>query len=98
MLVALDQVMRTASPDATRYALQRVQLRGRTGDIVATDSKTLMCSTGFEFGWTEDLLVSRTLAFGNDFRPRAFFTLSAASPSRSRKRTRDPGSRSRSPG
>ena len=47
-----------------RFALQRLQLRGRTGEVVATDGKQLLVQGGFEFPWAEDILVTRVAAFG----------------------------------
>ena len=55
---------RSAADEETRYAMHRIQLRGKTGDVVATDSKELYIHAGFNFGWTDDVLVSRVGAFG----------------------------------
>jgi hypothetical protein len=64
LLTALDTAARTVANDSTRYALQRLQLRGKSGQVVGTDSKQLFIQGGFDFGFEEDLLVPRALAFG----------------------------------
>jgi hypothetical protein len=64
ILQALDQAVQTASPDAFRYAINRLQLRGKAGEIIATDGKQLLIQGGFTFPWQENLLVPRLAAFG----------------------------------
>ncbi len=54
---AFDDAVRTAAPDAVRYALNRLQLRGAAGAIVGTDGHQLLMQTGFAWPWREDLLV-----------------------------------------
>src|SRR5439155_9242275 len=64
LIAALDEAVHTTANEASRYALQRLQLRGQTGEVVATDSKQLLVHTGFSFGWTEDLLIPVIPIFG----------------------------------
>jgi hypothetical protein len=54
---ALHDAGRTTAKEGVRYALSRILLRGRTGQIVATDGRQLLVQGGFRFPWTEDLLV-----------------------------------------
>jgi hypothetical protein len=59
LVAALAAAAATAGREATRYALHRVLLRGRTGTIVGTDSKQLYVHGGFSFPWTDDVLIPR---------------------------------------
>ncbi|MBL8797392.1 MAG: hypothetical protein JNM56_26050 [Planctomycetia bacterium] len=63
-LQALDDAMQTASRESVRYATHRVQFRGGTGQLIATDGKQLLIQSEFNFPFQEDLLVSRIMAFG----------------------------------
>lgn len=55
---ALDDACRTAAREsAPRYALSRVQLRGKAGEIVATDGKQLLLQGGFTFPFSEEILI-----------------------------------------
>src|SRR5262245_2075461 len=58
-LLALADASETAAREHTRYALERVLLRGKTGQMVATDGKHLLMQSGFRFPWQTDLLVPR---------------------------------------
>ncbi|MCE9533871.1 MAG: hypothetical protein K8T89_22500 [Planctomycetes bacterium] len=63
-LAALDQASTIAAREPTKYALNRVQLRGRTGSVLASDQRQLFQEGGFQFPFTEDLLISRSGIFG----------------------------------
>ncbi len=63
LLAALDRVMDTAAREGSRYALCRVQLRGRKGEVVGTDGSQLLIEGGFTFPWEADLLVPRVGVF-----------------------------------
>ncbi len=63
LLAALDRVMDTAAKEGGRYALNRVQLRGRKGEVVGTDGSQLLIEGGFSFPWEADLLVPRVGVF-----------------------------------
>jgi hypothetical protein len=54
----------TTEREAIRYAVDHIQLRGKTGEIVATDGRQLLVQSGFEFPWQQNLLVPRNLVFG----------------------------------
>ena len=49
VLKALDDAAQTAARDGVRFALQKLQLRGGTGDIVATDGRRLLIQGNFAF-------------------------------------------------
>ncbi|QVL31617.1 hypothetical protein KIH39_22665 [Telmatocola sphagniphila] len=56
---ALTEAMKTASAEATRFAVNYIQLRGRTGEVIGTDSRQLFIESGFPFPWEDDLLIPR---------------------------------------
>ncbi len=63
-LAALGEAARTTADGATaRLSLTRVQLRGRAGEVVATDGRQALVQAGFPLPWPEDLLVPRVPAF-----------------------------------
>jgi len=63
ILKALDDAAQTAARDGVRFAVQELQLRGGTGDIIATDGKQLLVQGGFTLPWKEDVLVPATGVF-----------------------------------
>ena len=63
ILQALDRAAQTASCDGSRFAIHRLLLRGKAGQIVATDGKQLLVQGGFDFPWGESLLVPRLPVF-----------------------------------
>ncbi len=56
-LPALAEAARTTARDGVRYALTRIQLRGRRGQVVATDGRQLFMQGGFSLPWPEDVLI-----------------------------------------
>jgi hypothetical protein len=70
LLAALDRVSQSAATDGVRFALNRIMLRGKKGEVVATDGKQLLIEGGFTFPWVGDLLVPRTGVFGAQELPR----------------------------
>lgn len=68
-LGALDDAMHTASREAFRYATHRVQFRGSTGQLIATDGKQLLIQSQFNFPFKEDLIVPQVMAFGSQALP-----------------------------
>jgi hypothetical protein len=64
LLAALHDAGRTAAREPTRYALHRVQLRGKTGQVIGTDGKRAYLKGGFAFPFSEDLLVPAVPVFG----------------------------------
>ena len=63
LLAALNDAMKIVPTDATRYALNCVQLRPEGGRLAATDGHQLLVEHGFEFPWQGDALVPRTKLF-----------------------------------
>jgi hypothetical protein len=53
-LAALDEVARTASREAVRYATNRLLLPGRDGVLIATDGRQLLLQGGFRLLWKEE--------------------------------------------
>ena len=64
LLSILAQAMETAEADCTRFALNTVQLRGRSGVVAATDGRQLLLHSGCMFPWDGDVLVPKTPLFG----------------------------------
>jgi hypothetical protein len=64
-LTALDEASRTTGRDpGGRFGLTRIQLRGKRGDVVATDGRQLLVQAGFAFPWNDDVLIPRSSVFG----------------------------------
>lgn len=61
---ALHEAGRSAATQDTKYAISRVQLRGKSGTIVGTDTRQLLVQGGYEFPFKEDLLIPATQVFG----------------------------------
>lgn len=65
LLGALAGASRVAAKDSTsRYVLNRIQLRGKAGEIVASDSRQLLKQDDFVFPWSGDVLVPRSDLYG----------------------------------
>jgi hypothetical protein len=62
-LKALDDAAQVAAQESIRFALQKLQLRGSTGDVVATDGKQLLVQGGFALPWKDDALVPAVQLF-----------------------------------
>jgi hypothetical protein len=63
LLAALADAMEIPTGDPGRLSLTCVQLRGRQGDVVATDGRQMLIQGGFRFPWKDALLVPRTSVF-----------------------------------
>ena len=63
-LTVMDEATRTTAKESARFALSRIQLKGRGGQVVATDGKQLLIQGGCHFPWRDDVLVPRVPAFG----------------------------------
>jgi hypothetical protein len=61
---ALQAALPCVDPDATRYALGCLQLRGSQGQLVATNGKELLIQGGFRFPWTDDVLIPASRILG----------------------------------
>ena len=67
-LSAMAEAVATTDQESTRYALNCIRLRGRDGQIAATDSAQALIQTGFSFPWDDEILVTGSGAFAsNDF-------------------------------
>jgi hypothetical protein len=64
LLPALHAASMTAARDGVRYALQHLQLQGKTGQLVATDGKQLLLHAGFRFGWNDSVLIPALPVWG----------------------------------
>jgi hypothetical protein len=62
-LKALADAVLSTAQDAVRYALDHIQLRGSTGEMVATDGRQLLVQSGFQFPWTDDVLIPTSTIF-----------------------------------
>ena len=60
----LAEAAATTDGGSTRYALGCLQLRGATGQVIATDGRQILVQGGFAFPWDVDLLVPPTSLFG----------------------------------
>jgi hypothetical protein len=58
-LDALRACAETTDREATRYALGCVRLRGKEGDLAATDSRQALIRRGFSFPFQDELLLPR---------------------------------------
>ncbi|VTU00880.1 Uncharacterized protein OS=Pirellula staleyi (strain ATCC 27377 / DSM 6068 / ICPB 4128) GN=Psta_3409 PE=4 SV=1 [Gemmataceae bacterium] len=65
LLVALDACGRAAARDDGRYALSRVQLRGRAGTVVGTDGKIAVLFNALAFPFADDVLVPAVPVFAS---------------------------------
>ena len=63
-LAALHECGRTAAREATRFALDRVQVRGRAGQVVGTDGRQALLWGGFRLPFADDVLVPAVPVFG----------------------------------
>ncbi len=70
LLDALAEATATTDTASTRYALDCLQLRGDTGEIIATDGRQILIRGGFAFPWSGDRLIRGTPVFGVRELPR----------------------------
>jgi hypothetical protein len=59
LLIALGEAARTTARESTRFAVSQVQLRGKTGQVAATDARQMLLQSGFSFPWADNVLVPR---------------------------------------
>lgn len=57
LMSALGDACETATTDSARHALDHLQLRGSTGQVIGTDGRQLLIQDGFQFPWEGELLV-----------------------------------------
>jgi len=60
---ALVDATTAGTSDTSRFALDAIQLRGEAGEIVATDGRQALVQSGYQFPWSDDLLISTTGIF-----------------------------------
>lgn len=65
LLAAISDAMKIVPTDATRYAINCVQLRPSAGRLAATDTHQLLIEAGFTFPGVSDVLIPRTTLFGS---------------------------------
>ena len=65
LLTALRDAANTTDSQSSRYALGYVQLRGKSGEVLATDGRQALVQSGFSFPWSDDVLVPASKAFGS---------------------------------
>lgn len=54
---ALHDALPVTDRESSRYALGCLHLRGRLGRVDATDGRHVLTQGGFQFGWTDDVLL-----------------------------------------
>ena len=64
-LSAMAEAVATTDQESTRYALNCIRLRGRDGQIAATDSAQALIQTGFSFPWDDEILITGSGAFAS---------------------------------
>src|SRR4051794_12296164 len=64
-LAALGEAVQTAARDEARFAVSRILLRGKTGEVVATDGRQLLVQGGIPLPWEEDVLVPALPVFAS---------------------------------
>jgi hypothetical protein len=64
-LEALHEASLTTAKASARFAVTRLQLRGRRGEVVGTDGRQLLVWGGFPLPWEDDVLVPRLPLFGH---------------------------------
>jgi len=65
ILAALQECGRTAARENGRFALSKVQVQGRAGRVTGTDGKVALLGAGFEFPFTDDVLVPALPVFNS---------------------------------
>lgn len=63
-LQVLEEARHSTAPDAVRYALTRIQLRGAKNEVVSTDGRELLIQGGIALPWKEDMLIPGVPVFG----------------------------------
>jgi hypothetical protein len=61
---ALHEAGRTAARESGKYAVEGVQIKGKAGQVIATDGKQALIQGGYTFPFTEDLLIPAVPFFG----------------------------------
>jgi len=64
-LAALHEASQTASEEPSRFALDRVQIQGETGSVIAADRSSIYWHKGFEFPFSDNVLIPALPLFGS---------------------------------
>jgi hypothetical protein len=64
LLQALDVAAHTASRDRSRFACNRILLRGKDGAVIGTDGRQLLVHKGFPLPWPDERLLPALPVFG----------------------------------
>jgi hypothetical protein len=64
LLTVLHEAGRTSTPETVRYAVNRIQLQGSSGRVVATDTKQALIWNGVRLPFAETVLVPAVPIFG----------------------------------
>jgi len=70
LLDALVEAAATTEEGSTRYALNCIQMKGTTSEVVATDGRQILIQGGFGLPWDGDLLVRAAPLFASKELPR----------------------------
>jgi hypothetical protein len=62
---ALRDAAESSDPNPTRFALNNIQLRGESGLVFATDGRQIFQHGGFQFPWSEDVLIPAPAVLGS---------------------------------
>lgn len=63
VLQALARARHCISDQHPRYSTHRIQLRGKQGEIIATDGRQALIQSGFIFPWQHDVLIPSLALF-----------------------------------
>lgn len=63
-LEAMHEAWKTSAREEGKYAMTCVQLRGKRGEVIATDGKQALIQSGFKLPFKEDLLIPAIPLFG----------------------------------
>jgi hypothetical protein len=63
-LQALARANECTADATTRFSTHKIQLRGKAGEVIATDGRQLLVQGGFTFPWQEDLLIPGLPLYG----------------------------------
>lgn len=64
-IAAMADAVATTSSEPTRFALDCVRLRGSDGQLAASDGSQAILETGFQFPWSETVLVPASDVFSS---------------------------------
>ncbi len=61
-LQAMTEASKTVSKETSRFAMDCIRLRGSDGQVAASDSHQVFTQTGFQFPWSDEVLVTSSPA------------------------------------